>query len=51
MADLDAKPCESDLDEHVFCGGYTPPLTMMGAALDRYFPGRNAMLANEVYVV
>ena len=23
---------------------------MMGAALDRYLPGRNVMLANEAYV-
>ena len=23
---------------------------MMGVALDRYLPGRNAMLVNEVYV-
>ncbi len=24
---------------------------MMGVALDRYLPGRNAMLVNEAYVV
>ena len=31
-------------------GSKPPPYTMMGTALDRYLPGRNAMLANEVYV-
>ena len=34
-----------------FAEGYTDPLAMMGVALDRYLPGRNAMLANEAYVV
>ena len=50
MSDLDAKPCVADLDAGRFCGGYTDPLAMMGVALDRYLPGRNAMLVNEVYV-
>ena len=27
----------------------TSPLVMMGVAHDRYLPGRNAMLVNEVY--
>ena len=49
-SDLDAKPCVADLDAGRFCWGYTDPLAMMGAALDRYLPGRNAMLANEIYV-
>ena len=34
-----------------FAEGYTDPLAMMGVALDRYLPGRNAMLANEAYVL
>ena len=50
MSDLDAKPCVADLDARGFCRGYTDPLAMMGVALDRYLPGRNAMLANETYV-
>lgn len=50
MSDLDAKPCVADLDVRRFCRGDTKPLAMMGAALDRYLPGRNAMLANESYV-
>ncbi len=29
---------------------YTSPLAMMGVALDRNLPGRNAMLVNEIYV-
>lgn len=49
-ADLDAKPCVADLDARWFCRGYGNPLAMMGVALDRYLPGRNAMLANESYV-
>ena len=40
----------ADLDAHRFCRGYNTPLAMMGVALDRYLPGRNAMLVNEVYV-
>ena len=51
VSDLDAKPCVADLDAHGFCRGYTPPLAMMGVALDRYLPGRNTMLANEAYVL
>ena len=51
MSDLDAKPCVANLDARRFCRGYTTPLAMMGVARDRYLPGRNAMLANEVYVV
>jgi hypothetical protein len=47
VSDLDAKPCVSDLDARQFCRGYTNPLAMMGAALDRYLPGRNAMLATK----
>ena len=47
MSDLDAKPCVADLDAREFCRGYTNPLEMMGVALDRYLPGRNAMLGNE----
>ena len=50
MSDLDAKPCEADLEAHGFCRGETNPLAMMGAALDRYLPGCNAMRANEIYV-
>ena len=50
MSDLDAKPCVADLDVRRFCRGDTKPLAMMGAALDRYLPGRNAMLVNESYV-
>ena len=51
MSDLDAKPCVADLDAHRFCRWYTNPLAMMGAALDRYLPGRNTMLVNEAYVI
>ena len=39
--------CVSDLDARRFCRWYTNPLAMMGAALDRYLPGRNAMLATK----
>ena len=31
-------------------GSKPPPYAVMGAALNRYLPGRNAMLVNEVYV-
>ena len=48
MSDLDAKPCVDDLDARRFCKGYNNPLAMKGTALDRYLPGCNAMLANEV---
>ena len=41
----------ADLDAHCFCRGYDNPLAMMGAALNRYLPGRNAILVNESYVV
>jgi len=41
----------ADLDAHRFCRGYSTPLAMMGVALDRYLPVRNAMLVNEVYVL
>jgi len=34
----------ADLDAHGFCRGHTNPLAMMGVALNRYDPGRNAML-------
>ena len=47
VSDLDANPCVIDLDAHRFCRGYTNPLAMMGVALDRYLPGRNAILVNE----
>ena len=47
VSDLDAKPCVADLDARRFCRGYTNPLAMMGVALDRYLPGRNAMLATS----
>ena len=47
VSDLDAKPCVADLDAHRFCKGYNNPLAMMGVALDRYLPGRNAMLATK----
>ena len=50
VSDLDAKPCVADLDARRFCRGDTNPRACMGAALDRYFPGCNAMLVNEVYV-
>ena len=50
MSDLDAKPSVVDLDARLFAKGYTNPLVMMGVALDRYLPGRNAMLVNEAYV-
>ena len=51
MSDLDAKLCVADLDAGQFCRGYTNPLAMMGVALDRYLPGRNAMLVNDAYVI
>ena len=47
VSDLDARPCQANLDAHRFCRGYTTPLAMMGIALDRYLPGRNAMLATR----
>ena len=47
MSDLDAKPCVANLDARFFARGYTNPLAMMGVALDRYLPGRNAMLATK----
>ena len=47
VSDLDAKPCVADLDAHRFCRGYTNPLAVMGVALDRVLPGRNAMLATK----
>ncbi len=47
MSDLDAKPCVADLDARRFCRGYGNPLAMMGGALDRCLPGRNAMLATS----
>jgi len=50
VADLEAKPCVANLDARRFCRGYNNPLAMMGAALNRYLLGRNAMLVNEVYV-
>ena len=50
VSDLDAKPCVADLDARRFCRGYTNPLAMMRVALNRYLPGRNAMLVNEIYV-
>ena len=37
----------ANLDAHGFFREQTNPLAMMGVALDRYLPGRNAMLANE----
>ena len=37
----------SFVDVRDFCGGYSTLLAMRGAALDRYLPGRNAMLVNE----
>jgi hypothetical protein len=40
----------ADLDARRFCRGYSNPLAMMGVALDRYLPERNAMLVNEAYV-
>ncbi len=49
MSDFDAKTCVADLDAGRFCRGYNNPLTMIDVALDRYLPGCNAMLANEVY--
>ena len=51
MFDLDAKPCEADLDAHGFCKGYNTPLAKMGVALNRDLPGRNAMLAMTTYVI
>ena len=51
VSDLDAKPCVADLDARRFCRGYTNPLAMMRVALDRYLPGGNAMLGNEIYVI
>ena len=50
VSDLDAKPCVADLDARGFCRGYTNPLAMMRVALNRYLPGRNAMLVIEIYV-
>ena len=47
MSDLDANPLVVNLDAREFCREYSNPLAMMGVALDRYLPGRNAMLANE----
>ena len=47
VSDLDAKPCEADLDAHGSCRGYNIPLAMMGVALDRYLPERNAMLVTK----
>ena len=41
----------ADLDAHGFCIGSTNPLAMMGIALNRYLPGRNAMRVNEIYVI
>ena len=49
VSDIDAKPLVANLDAHRFCRGYNNPLTMIDVALDRYLPGCNAMLANEVY--
>ena len=34
-----------------FSEGTLPPLAMMGVTLDRYLPGRNAMLATKSYVI
>ena len=51
VSDLDAKPCVADLDAREFCRGYTNPLAMMGVALDRYLPGHNAMLVNEILCI
>ena len=51
MSDLDPKPCVANLDARRFCKGDTNLLAMMGVALDRYFPGRNAMLLTTTYVV
>ena len=39
--------CVVDLDAHRFCRGYNTPLAMMGVALDRYLPERNAMLVTK----
>jgi len=47
VSDLDAKPCVADLDARWFCRGDGNPLAMMGAALDRYLPGHNAMLVTK----
>ena len=44
-------PCEADLDAHGFGRGYNNPLAMMGVKRFRGLPGRNAMLANEAYVL
>lgn len=41
----------ADLDARGFCRGQTNPLAMMGAALDRYLPGRIAVIVNETYVL
>jgi hypothetical protein len=41
------NPRVADLDAGRFCRGYNTPLAMMGVALDRYFPGRNAMLVTK----
>ena len=44
--------CVSDLDVRGFYGGSKPPpYAMMGVALDRCLPGRNAMLATTTYVI
>ena len=50
VSDLDAKPCVADLDARGFCRVYTTPLAMMGVALNRCLPGRNAMLVTKSYV-
>ena len=51
VSGLDAKTCVADLDACWFCRESTNPLAMMGAALDLYLPGRNAMLATTTYVI
>ena len=51
MPDSDGTPWVDDSDARRFFRGYTNPLAMMGVALDRYLPGRGAMLANEAYVL
>ena len=50
MSDLDANPLVVNLDAREFCREYSNPLAMMGVALDRYLPGRNAMLVNKDYI-
>jgi len=47
VSDLEAKPCVADLDARRFCRGYSNPLAMMGVALNRYLPERNAMLVTS----